>query len=51
MRPKAPVPKKFNLEVDRGVIRLVEFVLGCPGFIQALSRLWWEWVWRMRSRN
>lgn len=31
--------KEIKLEVDHGVIRSVEFVLGCPGFTQALSRL------------
>lgn len=31
--------KKIKLEVDNGVIQKVEFVLGCPGFTQALSRL------------
>ncbi len=31
--------KEINLEVENGVIQKVEFVLGCPGFTQALSRL------------
>lgn len=31
--------KEIRLEVEDGVIRSVEFVLGCPGFTQALSRL------------
>lgn len=31
--------KEIKLEVDHGVIQKVEFVLGCPGFTQALSRL------------
>ena len=31
--------KEVKFEVDHGVIRSVEFVLGCPGFTQALSRL------------
>lgn len=31
--------KEIKVEVDHGVIRSVEFVLGCPGFTQALSRL------------
>ena len=31
--------KEIKLEVEHGVIRSVEFVLGCPGFTQALSRL------------
>ena len=31
--------KEIKLEVDNGVIQKVEFVLGCPGFTQALSRL------------
>ena len=31
--------KEIKLEVDRGVIRSVEFVLGCPGFTQALTCL------------
>ena len=31
--------KEIKLEVENGVIQKVEFVLGCPGFTQALSRL------------
>lgn len=31
--------KEIKLEVDHGVIQSVEFVLGCPGFTHALSRL------------
>ena len=31
--------KEIKLEVDHGVIQNVEFLLGCPGFTQALSRL------------
>ena len=31
--------KEIKLELDHGIIRSVEFVLGCPGFTQALSRL------------
>ena len=31
--------KEIKLEVNNGVIQKVEFVLGCPGFTQALSRL------------
>lgn len=31
--------KEIHLDVHNGVIRSVEFVLGCPGFTQALSRL------------
>lgn len=31
--------KEIKVEVEHGVIRSVEFVLGCPGFTQALSRL------------
>lgn len=31
--------KEIKLEVDGGLIQSVEFVLGCPGFTQALSRL------------
>ena len=36
---KGTCAKEIQFEVDRGVIRSVEFVLGCPGFTQALSRL------------
>ena len=36
---KGTCAKEIKLEVDHGVIRSVEFVLGCPGFTQALSRL------------
>lgn len=36
---KGTCAKEIQLEVDNGVIRSVEFVLGCPGFTQALSRL------------
>lgn len=36
---KGTCAKEIKLEVDNGVIRSVEFVLGCPGFTQALSRL------------
>ena len=36
---KGTCAKEIRLEVDHGVIRSVEFVLGCPGFTQALSRL------------
>lgn len=31
--------KEIRLDVQDGVIRSVEFVLGCPGFTQALSRV------------
>lgn len=31
--------KEIKLEVEHGRIQSVEFVLGCPGFTQALSRL------------
>lgn len=31
--------KEIHLEVQDGVIRSVEFVLGCPGFTQALGRV------------
>lgn len=31
--------KEIHLDVQGGVIRSVEFVLGCPGFTQALSRV------------
>ena len=31
--------KEIRLDVENGVIRSVEFVLGCPGFTQALSRV------------
>ena len=36
---KGTCAKEIHVEVDHGVIRSVEFVLGCPGFTQALSRL------------
>ena len=36
---KGACAKEIKLEVDNGIIRSVEFVLGCPGFTQALSRL------------
>lgn len=36
---KGTCAKEIRLEVDHGVIQSVEFVLGCPGFTQALSRL------------
>lgn len=36
---KGTCAKEIILEVDQGRIRSVEFVLGCPGFTQALSRL------------
>lgn len=31
--------KEIHLDVQNGMIRSVEFVLGCPGFTQALSRV------------
>lgn len=31
--------KEIRLDVQDGVIRSVEFVLGCPGFTQALGRV------------
>ncbi len=31
--------KEIHLDVQDGVIHSVEFVLGCPGFTQALSRV------------
>lgn len=31
--------KEIHLEVQDGIIRSVEFILGCPGFTQALSRM------------
>lgn len=31
--------QEIHLEIQDGVIRSVEFVLGCPGFTQAVSRL------------
>lgn len=31
--------KEIHLDVQGGVIHSVEFVLGCPGFTQALSRV------------
>ena len=36
---KGTCAKEINLEIDHGTIRSVKFVLGCPGFTQALSRL------------
>lgn len=36
---KGTCAKEIKLETEHGVIRSVEFVLGCPGFTQALSRL------------
>lgn len=36
---KGTCAREIKLEVDHGVIQSVEFVLGCPGFTQALSRL------------
>ena len=36
---KGTCTKEIHVEVDHGVIRSVEFVLVCPGFTQALSRL------------
>lgn len=38
-KTKGTCAKEIKLEVDHGVIQSVEFVLGCPGFTQALSRL------------
>lgn len=38
-KTKGTCAKEIRLEVEQGVIRSVEFVLGCPGFTQALSRL------------
>ena len=38
-KTKGTCAKEIKLEVNHGVIRSVEFVLGCPGFTQALSRL------------
>ncbi len=38
-KTKGTCAKEIKLEADQGVIRSVEFVLGCPGFTQALSRL------------
>lgn len=38
-KTKGTCVKEIKVEVDHGVIQLVEFVLGCPGFTQALSRL------------
>lgn len=31
--------QEIHLDVQNGVIRSVEFVRGCPGFTQALSRV------------
>lgn len=36
---KGTCAKEIELEVDHGIIRAAEFVSGCPGFTQALSRL------------
>lgn len=36
---KGTCSKEIRLDVQNGVIRSVEFVLGCPGFTQALSRV------------
>lgn len=36
---KGTCAKEIKVEVDHGVIRSVKFVLGCPGFTQALGRL------------
>lgn len=36
---KGTCAKEIILDVDQGRIQSVEFVLGCPGFTQALSRL------------
>lgn len=36
---KGTCSKEIRLDVENGVIRSVEFVLGCPGFTQALSRI------------
>ena len=36
---KGTCAKEIVLEVDQGRIQSVEFVLGCPGFTQALSRV------------
>ena len=36
---KGTCAKEIQFEVDHGVIRSVEFVLGCPGFTQALQCL------------
>ena len=36
---KGTCSKEIRLDVENGVIRSVEFVLGCPGFTQALSRV------------
>lgn len=38
-KTKGTCAKEIRLEVDHGVIQSVEFMLGCPGFTQALSRL------------
>ena len=38
-RTNGTCAKEIKLEVEHGVIQSVEFVLGCPGFTQALSRL------------
>ncbi len=38
-KTKGTCAKEIKLEVEHGVIRSVEFVLGCPGFTQALNRL------------
>ena len=36
---KGTCAKEIRLDIENGVIRSVEFVLGCPGFTQALSRV------------
>ena len=36
---KGTCAKEIRLDVENGVIHSVEFVMGCPGFTQALSRL------------
>ena len=36
---KGTCSTQIKLEVDHDIIQSVEFVLGCPGFTQALSRL------------
>ena len=38
-KTKGTCAKEIKFEVKHGVIQSVEFVLGCPGFTQALSRL------------
>lgn len=36
-KTKGSCSKEIRTDVENGVIRSVEFVLGCPGFTQALS--------------